>query len=215
MQWPKAAAPLWGTHTDLVKQEFVMTTSRVYSQLFSCLHDEPEPVGHLGRGTHYSVFRSVQWRNPWRSMTEKPSLHDFAVVWDEDHDTRVIRTIEEIYMADLLSPVLFIGERKGALTVLVEAKFWFAGETGIERYKEDIYKLAQNACHGDCWTAEVGFIDPNPECPEWNLQYIIHAEERRVLTYLRNIQSLWNLGHRPFEPSQEAEEWAYPEMRVA
>jgi hypothetical protein len=207
---------MWGTHANLVTQEHAMKTPRVYSHLFSCLYDEPDPVGHLGRGTHYSVFRSVQWRNPWGTPTKKPGLHDFAVLWDEDHDTRVIRSIEEMYMADLMAPVLFIGERKGGLTVLVDAKFWFAGETGgLKAYSTAVFNLAQNACHGDCWSAEVGFIDPNPDFPEWNTQCIVHAEDERVLTYLRNIQSLWSLGHKPFEPSQQVDEWAYPEMREA
>lgn len=35
--------------------------TRAHSTLFSCLHDEAEPIGSLGRGTHHSVCRAVTW----------------------------------------------------------------------------------------------------------------------------------------------------------
>ncbi len=36
-----------------------MMTPFAYSQFLACLYDQAEPVGDLGRGAHYSVFRSV------------------------------------------------------------------------------------------------------------------------------------------------------------
>ena len=65
-----------------------------YSKLFSTLHDEAEPVGNLGRGTHYSVFRAAEWFDVERRPLVQAQIHDFAIVWDEDHDTRVISTVE-------------------------------------------------------------------------------------------------------------------------
>jgi hypothetical protein len=41
------------------------------------------------------------------------------VIWDEDHDERVIGVVERMYFAGLLHPVLFVGERKGSLTVVL------------------------------------------------------------------------------------------------
>ncbi len=178
----------------------------IYSTLFSCLYDEPEPVGYLGRGTHYSVFRSVEWLDVTRSPLAVPEIHDFAVVWDEDHDTRIIDVIEDIYMAGLLSPIQFIGERKGMLTVIVAAKFYFSGsETDLESYTRLLQKISDNPRHGDAWPVEVGMFDRSPGSPhQTELLGLISANEHRVITYLRNIDSLWALGTKPFAPK------AYP-----
>lgn len=64
------------------------------SCFFHTLHDEPGRVGSLGRGTHYSVLRAVIWE-------PEPRFHDFAVIWDEDHDTRIIGVLEQLYVRRL------------------------------------------------------------------------------------------------------------------
>lgn len=171
-----------------------------YSTLFSCLYDEPSPIGHLGRGTHYSVFRSVEWLDVTRTPVALPQIHDFSVIWDEDHDTRIIETIEAIYMAGLLSPIQFIGERKGTLTIIVAAKFYFWGsDTEFKSYEWQLQRICQNSSHGDNWELEVGMFDRSPGSPhQTELHGLISAEEHRVITYLRNIDSLWGLGTKPF-----------------
>lgn len=171
-----------------------------YSTLFSCLYDEPSPIGHLGRGTHYSVFRSVEWLDVTRTPVPLPQIHDFSVIWDEDHDTRIIETIEAIYMAGLLSPIQFIGERKGTLTIIVAARFYFWGnDAEFKSYERQLQKICQNPSHGDSWELEVGMFDRSPGSPhQTELHGLISAEEHRVITYLRNIDSLWGLGTKPF-----------------
>lgn len=173
-----------------------------YSSLFSCLYDEPEPIGQLGRGAHYSVFRSVEWLDVVRSPLAIPQVHDFAVVWDEDHDTRVIEAIEAIYMAGLLSPIQFIGERKGTLTVIVAARFYYAHcRADLDAYIQQISEISGQLSHGDWWPTEVGMFDRSPGSPhQIELHGLIMAEEHRVITYLRNIDSLWSLGTKPFLP---------------
>lgn len=171
-----------------------------YSTLFSCLYDEPSPIGNLGRGTHYSVLRSVEWLDVTRTPITTPQIHDFAVIWDEDHDTRIIEVIEAIYMAGLLSPIQFIGERKGGLTVIVAAKFYFTeNDAALKSYEQKIQKICDNANHGDHWSVEVGMFDRSPGSPhQTELRGLINAEEHRVITYLRNIDSLWALGTKTF-----------------
>ncbi|WP_203225779.1 MULTISPECIES: hypothetical protein [Pseudomonas] len=171
-----------------------------YTTLFSCLYDEPSPIGHLGCGTHYSVFRSVEWLDVTRTPVPLPQIHDFAVIWDDDHDTRIIETIEAIYMAGLLSPIQFIGERKGTLTVIVAAKFYFWGsDADLNSYERQLQKICENPGHGDNWELEVGMFDRSPGSPhQTELHGLISAEEHRVITYLRNIDSLWGLGTKPF-----------------
>lgn len=178
-----------------------MTGIRQYSTLFSCLYDEPEPVGSLGRGTHYSVLRSVEWLDVTRHPLALPQIHDFAVIWDEDHDVRVIDAIERIYMAGLLSPVQFIGERKGSLYAIVAAKFFFLGsEEDSKAYEKAIEAITQD--QPDTWTAYVGSFDRSPGSPhQTQLEAIISDHEHRVGLYLANIDSLWRLGTKPFVQS--------------
>lgn len=173
-----------------------------YSTLFSCLYDEPEPIGHLGRGTHYSVFRSVEWLDVVRAPLAVPQVHDFAVIWDEDHDIRVIDAVEEIYMAGLLSPIQFIGERKGHLHIIVAAKFYLTHDQGtLNAYLQQLNAISGNLNHRDYWPTEVGMFERSLDSPQHTALYgLIDADEHRVITYVRNIDSLWNLGTKPFTP---------------
>jgi hypothetical protein len=175
-----------------------MTAIPQYSTLFTCLYDEAAPIGSLGRGTHYSILRSVEWLDVTRRPLETPQVHDFAVIWDEDHDTRVIDTIERIYMAGLLSPVQFIGERKGSLHVVVAAKFYFVGaESDNRAYEQAIQEISEN--QDDSWPAHVGSFDRQPGSPHQTFpEGIIDDGDHRVEVYLRNIDSLWKLGTKPF-----------------
>lgn len=175
-----------------------MADVRQYSTLISCIYDEARPVGQLGRGTHYSVFRAVEWLDVLRRPLLQPEVHDFAVVWDEDHDERVIDAVERIYMAGLLSPVQFIGERKGGLFVVVAAKFYFAGsEADTEAYRQAVEAIAQS--QNDPWPAHLGSFDRHPGSPHQNFyEGLINDEDHRVGLYLSNIDSLWGLGTKPY-----------------
>lgn len=185
-----------------------MTAVPQYSNLFTCLHDESGPVGSLGRGTHYSVFRAVEWLDVTRRPLVLPQIHDFAVIWDEDHDTRIIDAIEQIYMAGLLSPVQFIGERKGGLTALVAARFYFAGsEADTEAYRKAVEAITQNL--PDSWCADVGSFDRIPgSAHQCDYQGIINDQEHKVGIYLANIDSLWRLGTYDYHPPAPPIEWS-------
>ncbi|MCY1271612.1 hypothetical protein D9M68_223140 [compost metagenome] len=176
------------------------TATPAYSPLFSCLYDEPAPIGKIGRGTHYSVFRCVEPRDVDRNRLDKPQIHDFAVIWDEDHDTRVISVVEQLYMENLLSPVQFIGERKGSLTVLVAARFfWSAKPEEFEKWKAKVEEIANNGFHDDYWPLEVGSFDRRLGSPhQTDFASIIQDDANRVGVYLRNIDNLWRLGTRVF-----------------
>ncbi|QQR39463.1 hypothetical protein [Devosia rhizoryzae] len=181
-----------------------MVSLPVYSTLFSCLHDEPDFVGSLGRGTHYSVLRSVEWLDVIREPLLTPQIHDFAVIWDEDHDTRVISAIERIYMAGLLSPVQFVGERKGLLSVILASRFFFHGDGGaLEQYRKAVSEIASNLGF-DSWTSEIGTFDRQLGSPhQTDPVGIINDTDEKVETYLRNIDNLWGLGTRNFEPERD------------
>jgi len=168
---------------------------RSYSQIFSCLHDETGPVGHLGRGTHYSVFRVPEWRDVIRTTLTTAQIHDFAVIWDEDHDERVIAIAERLYVNGLFSPVQFIGERKGTLSIIVAAKFrWSVTEADWKAWCDQVSRLGSDVL-GDSWSVDFGLFDKSLGSPQQTRpEGIISEREHKVITYLRNIDNLWNLG---------------------
>lgn len=176
-----------------------------YSSLFSCLYDEKEPIGSLGRGAHYSVMRAVEWLDATRQPLQWPEVHDFAVIWDEDHDTRIVNAVERIYMSGFLSPVQFIGERKGTLYVIVNARFYFTGsDRDTETYRRDIEGMFSgvHGVDGDSWPVVLGSFDRNLGSPAQTIPNgIIHSSEDKVITYLRNIDNLWSLGTKSFQQS--------------
>lgn len=162
---------------------------RQYSPFFKTLHDEKHPVGHLGRGTHYSVLRCVTWHSQSLEPLRKSAFHDFAVIWDEDHDERIIPVIECLYFQGLLAPALFIGERKGSFTLLTEDSFVKdLGQNSFEAYVASVSETAQpQPPDEDYWPTHIHSFTQ----PEGN---IINDSEERVALYLNNLRQLWLLG---------------------
>lgn len=157
-----------------------------YSQFFQTLYDELRPVGNLGRGTHYSVLRSPIWHDDWLNPLPQGLVLDFAIIWDEDHDERVIQVINALYFGGLLSPVRFIGERKGSLSVLVSERTVDAwDEAKFRNYREAVISISQAL--DDPWPATVDPVSGRDHS-------IIHAGADDVATYLKNINLLWQLG---------------------
>lgn len=156
---------------------------------------EESPIGNIGRGSHYSVFRTAEWRDVAREPLDQAQIHDFAVIWDEDHDERVIDVAERIYMSGLFSPVQFIGERKGGLAVIVAARFrFYHPEPVYLKWQKDIERIASDI-NGDSWNVNFGMFDKSVGSPQQtDPTYIVQDSEDRAITYLRHIDNLWNLG---------------------
>lgn len=171
-----------------------------YSHLFSCLYDEPGPVGQLGRGTHHSVFRSVQWRDIGGGPIEKGRVHDFAVIWDEDHDTRVMQVAERLHLAGLLWPVVFIGERKAILTVLFAQMAGPLQDATVDTIGQ-VQAIAEEADESDNWCFEWGWFHRSTVPEEGNrtvLAGLVGGGSERAVAYLQGIDALWELGEKPF-----------------
>lgn len=149
---------------------------RQYSHFFSTLHDEQTAVGKLGRGTHYSVLRTALLDKP------EPQWHDFAVVWDEDHDTRIIWVIEQLHIQRLLRDVLAIGERKGSVTII----------TATPRPNNQLLTVSE---HG--WNPPGDFFSSCVEHIDAATGMLINDDEDRVRAYVKGIAALWRLGTRP------------------
>ena len=159
----------------------------VYSPFLATLHDETSPVGTLGRGTHYSILRAATWHDSCLDSLLKAELLDFAVIWDEDHDTRVMMVVETLYFDGLLAPIRFIGERKGGLTVLVAAET--AKALDLPSYSERVEDAVKRSGLDDWWNVAVGYVGAESS--------IVSAESEKVTVYLQNIDNLWNLGAKP------------------
>jgi len=175
-----------------------MSTPPQYSTLLSTLYDEQAPIGELGRGTHYSILRSTTSYADNLEPSAKINVHDFALIWDEDHDTRVIDAIEMMYVRNLLSPVLFLGERKGGLTTLVDPLLY------NDQEKQHTYMSEMAEICGslpDSWSSTVNFFDPSmPMCTE-EPRMLINSGADKIDVYLKNINNLWNLGIKKYKPS--------------
>jgi len=157
-----------------------------YCPFFQTLHDETRPVGNLGRGTHYSVLRAPVWHDEFMNRLERCAFLDFAIIWDEDHDDRVIDAIMVLYISGLLAPVRYIGERKGTLSVLLASNVLLNWDPEtLKQYRADINNIC--LCLEDPWSAKVDSDDGKEHS-------IIHSSPENVATYLSNINMLWELG---------------------
>lgn len=151
-----------------------------YSALFTTLYDEQAPLADLGRGTHYSVLRAVTWKGT-------AQFHDFAILWDEDHDTRVIWVAEQIYLKGMLEPVVYIAEAKAHLCVTTRTK-------QPQRYAGEVEAITSNL-PTDYFASEVG-VFPN--------SWLIQGRSSRGDAYLAGIDALWTLGPKPIVLSTQA-----------
>jgi hypothetical protein len=196
-----------GGNRDDPDLEQDMAKPPVYSPFLECLYDQDEAVGALGYGTHYSIFRSIEWRDLNGDFLDSGRSHDFAIIWDSDHDTRVVRFAEHLHTHGILWPIVFLGEVKGVLTILL----WQDVDPVRERsdWFDVVKEIAECGVECDVWTVEFGkfFRDP---ANSYNLTEplgIINDDEELVVAYLQAIDALWRLGtkkraeHKPMEAS--------------
>ena len=162
-----------------------------YSSLVSTVYNESATIGLIGRGSHYSILRATTSYDKTLKLTRVVNVHDFAVVWDEDHDNRIMEVVERMCIENLLSPVIFIGERKGGVTILVNKEFY------DDKEKLQFFNAMVNGiCDSldDAWGCDVGYFDSNSVEVTNEARMLINDNETKVKTYLLNIENLWSLG---------------------
>jgi hypothetical protein len=167
-----------------------------YSDFFKTLHDEQGPTGYLGRGTHYSVLRAVVFHDPIGEPLPQGQFVDFAVIWDEDHDTRVMEPIEEIYRRGLLSSCIMFGERQGFFTAILS--IMVQSPLRVAFLRTEIDAICQSL--KDPWPSDV--VHRNRTTRAKNP--IISDNDKKVDLYLRNLQMLWELGVQGWPPFNRA-----------
>lgn len=157
-----------------------------YSPYLKTLYDQPDEVGFLGRGSHYSVLRAICWHDVDLKPLPTAQFLDFAIVWDQDHDSRIIPVIELMLVQGLMSPVKFIGERKGGLTILFDDIAWASwSERARQKYQGQIEKIV--GASSDPWCVTVDAVTGSSHG-------IINDQSRKVGLFLANIDMLWRLG---------------------
>lgn len=163
---------------------------QTYSNFFQTLHDEAKPTGYLGRGTHYSILRAITWHGPDRKILKKAHYLDFAVIWDEDHDIRVINAIELIYKRGWLSSAIIVGERKAGFTFLMpEELYESTSDSELQKFQSELDALMQSL-EDDPWNGYIATISTETN-------HIINDRFESVSLYLKNIEMLWQLGVKP------------------
>lgn len=182
-----------------------------YSPYFGTLYDEADYHGNLGRGTHHSVFQCAEFFDVELASVKTAHVHKFSVIWDEDHDLRVIEFAERLFMNGLFAPVQFIGERKGGVSIVLASRFRFARYDGhLEDYLEKASSLAEDIS-GDNFNVEIGFFDRRVFGVEAHGNYhgMINDIREKEEYYLRSIDSVWDLGTKPYTIPKTSEPFVF------
>lgn len=141
----------------------------MYSTIFSCIYDQKEDIGTICNGMHYSVIRFA---------LAAGDIQDLAIMWDEEHTLRIVRVIEHLWVRGFLKNVLFIGEEKGALSIILDEQ---ASEQDLIPYPVLIADVAETI---------------------WDVDTVaVHFHKlSHVLLDLRYhyIRGLWELGVKRF-----------------
>lgn len=161
---------------------------RKYSDFLKTLHDESSPTGCLGRGTHYSVLQGITWHDCQGLPLQEAQFHDFSIIWDEDHDDRIIPVVERLSIKSLLSPIIFVGERKGVVTIITLQEM-------SQRYNKECCAEITSITdlEGDEWQSDIVHFSSS-------FGSIINGDNKDVGIYLANIKMLWQLGCKPCYP---------------
>jgi len=156
----------------------------MYSPFFRTLHDEKSPVVELCGGMHYSILRLISWHDKYLKSLQRAHFQDVAIVWDGDHDTRLISVLQSLYFSGLMPPVLFVGERKGMLWLLLDPEA--ANRLDLEEYEKRTVDAVGQSGIGDSWSVEL-----ESEVAQPGLFGLSGLESK---TYLDCINLLWHPG---------------------
>jgi hypothetical protein len=146
------------------------------------------------------MFQATDFRDPGVPQINRTcnlfyNMQDFAIVWDEDRDERIIWVVEHLIAMNLLFPVMAIGERKANVHLWLAspeavaegnpliARYWLMSET-----RKFYDQLVQHLCESvpsDVFSAECYH---GPE----NLGEYTSA-------YVEQLHKNWKLGRKPLQ----------------
>lgn len=169
-----------------------------YSPHLHCIYDEPAPTGRIGRGTHYSVVQALSWHSDKGELRKQADVQNVAIIWDEDHDERIIPCVEALLKAGLLHAISMIGERKGGVTIVFNTKSSARLSDHQKRaYRQEVTQVINDEVSseiGDFWDINFGEMTDDPSLAKDGFhQHLILDDVHKVETYVQNIDNLWNI----------------------
>lgn len=160
-----------------------------YSEFFRTEYDEQHNVGALE--AHYSIICA-----PLLAKPDSPiELQRLAVIWDQDHDERVIALLEAAYFQGLLAPSIFcIAEHKGHVAVITNGDL---GESERQRQSRFWQRISDDVIVDDKFVVNVMLEE----------EYILELSPRlrsTFKTYFEHIDNAWTLGPNAYQPRPAA-----------
>lgn len=150
-------------------------------RLLESLYEEKDQVGFTD-GVHHSVLQFASWHNDARKVRKTARVQRVAIVWDPDHDERVLDVADAMYVRGLLAPVLLLSEMKGMLYVALRPNA--SRLLDLEDYRSEVSAAATP--DGDSWMVEV-------------IPYESRSEALRLMSgergqcYIDGIDAVWQL----------------------
>lgn len=165
-----------------------------YSPLFQTIYDEQQQSSKLGRGTHYSILRAITWKDENLNTLPRAKYLDFAVIWDEDHDDRVISVLEKMYIEGYLSIGTLFGERKAVFSFVLHDDF---KTSDFKQIYSNVDKIL-GSYEEDTWFIRMDYLtyveDEDGYVQDSEVINIIQDSNENVEKYLKDISKKWNLG---------------------
>lgn len=174
--------------------------------VFSQIYSEPYPIGKFYE-TGYSVLRSMDWLDYTFKPYKQAYIHDFALIWHQYADQKLIEIAENIYVNGLFTPLQFLAIRGSSITILVSGNFKkICGNSIFKNYALKLDTLCRSIISEEI-DIHIATFDRTPKRGKqpFDLSDIIPANSELVRTYLKNIDNLFQLGLKPFEPSPECD----------
>ena len=175
---PEIISIISGNTTSIEKKEETCEPKK-YSASFITLYDEIEPTSGIGRGCHYSIFRAKD-----NTSQNENQFFDFAIIWDEDHDERIIGVLENLYMEKKLINYIIVGERKGGFTAILHP----SRQREISNSLPECFDI-----DWDSWSTKVLTLK------EVDNGSLIHDSKGRAEEYINSIIEKWELGIKTFK----------------
>jgi hypothetical protein len=115
------------------------------------------------------------------------------VIWDEDHDDRVVQAIEQCYRRRILSSSFGFQEAKGILTGFVAPGL---SKCRISFVESQLNAIAQEEIEDDVWDSMIATVE-EPHSISSRL-------DEDLSLYINNLRMLWRLG-----PARKASDQAF------
>ncbi len=160
-----------------------------YSDFFRTEYDEQYNVGSLE--AHYSILSAPLFIAPGTPI----ALQRIAVIWDHDHDERIITLLEAAFFEDLIAPcILFVAEHKGNVAVITNGDYDKAERNRKSRLWQ---RISDDVIVDDKFVVKVMLED----------EYLVDLKQNLQLpfrNYFQHIDDAWTLGETKYQRNKQA-----------